>query len=69
MYRERERERERERGRETYKVPNNQTVDKLQHAHDDEKGHEAIQELDSLRRLLDVVAPYTLYDALRIQLA
>jgi len=47
------------------KIPCNSTVHELQYAHRNQKCHEAIQELDPLRRLLHVLIPHTPHNILR----
>ncbi len=47
-----------ERGRRgTNKVSSNNAVNELQASHDDQEGHERINQLDTLRRLLHIAVP------------
>ena len=41
----------------THKVASNHTVCKLQHAHGDQEDEESVEQLDALRRLVDVLVP------------
>jgi hypothetical protein len=49
----------------TYKVANDQAVQELQRAHHYQERHKGVQQLNALRRLLEVVVPYALYNVLR----
>jgi len=48
----------------TYEVPNNQAIQELQRAHHHQERQKGVQQLNTLRRLLQVVVPYALYDVL-----
>lgn len=53
----------------TYKVADQDYVEELQRADDDEESHECIEELDALRRLGHVFAVYALQDILCVCVA
>lgn len=52
----------------THKVARDHAVDELQDADGDEEGEEGVEQLDALRRLVDVFLPHALADLLQVLL-